>query len=501
MRALALVAAAAVAAAPAAAVRVQNLTAAAGPPTPTYPASFVNCLGPINLGWTLPVPGPVGGISAIRVYRNGALVASLAPNDTGYYSLEGREQLFPGDQHEYQVALVNGSGAEEPDRASVTGSVPACDPPLAQIRVLAMLFDFPDAPAASDAEDVARSWLFDSPTSASAFMDNSSYGQTDLYGDVSPVIRLPNPTSSYSCLKCATTLGGMLQLAAQVVPNIGAYDRYAFLFSRTDSVAAAVYITANTVQGTIYAPGMFGHMAGSAAVHEFGHNMGLRHASSWRCPNNKIVGPSLADLTQGNCFVDEYDDRFDPMGQEDNSALRDFGGYNKLLLGHFGLDQVETIGAAALTETGTAVWVDRLERPSGGTKLVDVDLGDGNHYLVENRHQGPTQFFDEVDKVIVRLLPGRLAGNEATQGSGSSALGLWRDGGQLFLRPDTPVFIDNHRRVGITVTDTRTVGNVHQAKVVVFKAPSGPICGLLGIEMWPLLLALGAARRRRARTR
>ena len=87
--------------------------------------------------------------------------------------------------------------------------------------------------------------------------------------------------------------------------------------------------------------------------HEGGHAQAERllHASGWTCPAGD-VGPSLADLTAGGCRVDEYGDRFDPMGgagiqpdQHYSTRLRDRLGWQKPL----NIRAVYSTGTATVT--------------------------------------------------------------------------------------------------------------------------------------------------------
>jgi hypothetical protein len=496
----AVLAVAALAPSPSSAVRVQNLTAQVGPPE----RARVRCLGPVRLDWTLPASPPTGGISEIRVYRRGVRVKTLPANATVYRA--SGEHFFPGDTYAYQIALLNGAGVEEPDRASVSATIPECDPAPSRIRVLVMLFDFSDYPAdpGLDPDDVHEQF-FEAPDSPAEYLYHSSYGQTELFGDVSPLMRMPLPFDFYenpgtpSCPLCGNGLVRALQIAAQNVPNLADYDRHVFLFTRINGLSIAAGTTAATAQGTITTVGYVSTIGSGVnwktANHELGHNIGMDHASSWYC-GAREVGPSLDDLTAGDCNVYEYDDRLDPMGVDLNGK-RDFGAYNKLLAGHFGLDQVKTVVAASLSTTGVSFWIDRLERESGGTKLLRVDLGGGSSYLIENRHQGPSQYMDEIDKVVVRLLPSHTTGPGALHGAGSSTLSLRRDNAQLFLKPLGSGFYDTYRRVRISVLETRIVGNVHQARVMVARIPAG--CGLIGIEAVPFVAAVAAAHRRARR--
>jgi len=158
---------------------------------------------------------------------------------------------------------------------------------------------------------------------------------------------------------------------------------------------------------------------------------------------------------------------------------------------------VETVPRSALTSAGTALWIDQLEKPTGGTKLLRVDLGDGAYYDVEYRRQGENQFFGEIDRVIVRLKPGFNTEHPQNFQVWVDNFGLQRDGEQLFLNDVHPTFLDTYRRVMISVIETRVQNNVRQARLRVQLPPAG--CGLLGAEALPLLAALAASQRRRLR--
>lgn len=110
-------------------------------------------------------------------------------------------------------------------------------------------------------------------------------------------------------------------------------------------------------------------------IHEFGHNLGLKHAAGWQC-GNKIVGENLDDLNSGECNIDGYQDNSDVMGSKNRHH---FSAVNKEIAGLIKQNQILTISS-----DGTYI-IDQLELPSSGYKEIKIPLGGGNYYTLEYR--------------------------------------------------------------------------------------------------------------------
>lgn len=79
------------------------------------------------------------------------------------------------------------------------------------------------------------------------------------------------------------------------------------------------------------------------ASHEFGHNLGIHHAGSWRCS----ADDGSVTAVSGSCTLREYGDPFSVMGQA--SLERHVNAYQKARLGWLTGTQVATAAAGATT--------------------------------------------------------------------------------------------------------------------------------------------------------
>ncbi len=94
-------------------------------------------------------------------------------------------------------------------------------------------------------------------------------------------------------------------------------------------------------------------------VQEPGHNFGMRHSSSMRCPNATFV-----DAPEMTCTHSEYGDSYDPMGR----GCRHMNGAQKSYLGWFGKCNV-----AEVTGSGTFTLLP-LELPCNGVQVLQVKM-------------------------------------------------------------------------------------------------------------------------------
>lgn len=94
-------------------------------------------------------------------------------------------------------------------------------------------------------------------------------------------------------------------------------------------------------------------------VQEPGHNFGMRHSSSIRCP-----GAPFHDTPEGNCTHSEYGDPYDPMGR----GCRHMNGYQKAYQGWFGGCNV-----VDATQSGTYTLLP-IELPCNGAQVLQVPM-------------------------------------------------------------------------------------------------------------------------------
>lgn len=105
--------------------------------------------------------------------------------------------------------------------------------------------------------------------------------------------------------------------------------------------------------------------ARSSLYHEFGHNLGLNHASAYDC---------AGVVYSQTCTASEYGDSFDVMGCCSNPLISNLG---RLRLGWVPPSQVVTV-----TQNSTLT-VTAVNDPA--SLVYRVSLGDGNFIYLENR--------------------------------------------------------------------------------------------------------------------
>ena len=137
-------------------------------------------------------------------------------------------------------------------------------------------------------------------------------------------------------------------------------------------------------------------------IHEFGHNLGMMHAGGWHC-KEKVVGGNIEDVLAGECIIDGYEDKSDPMG---SSNQHHFSAAHKELAGWLSSNQV-----LVANNDGEYI-LDQLELPSDGYKALKIPLTNGNYYSLEYR---TTQGYDaddtdgrKTDGIFLRLQIPRL---------------------------------------------------------------------------------------------
>ena len=148
------------------------------------------------------------------------------------------------------------------------------------------------------------------------------------------------------------------------------------------------------------------YIASNAIAHEFGHNLGIPHASSLSC-----VPVSLMDPADSGRWIDAGDTA-DTMGSI--SSFQHFSSAIKSQCSWFDPLQVQD-----LTVSGEFT-LDQLELPSNGVKALRIPLGKDSaggetHYWVDYRTPGT---FDKEQGVQVRYQP-KAAFNGSSMNSGS----------------------------------------------------------------------------------
>ena len=186
-------------------------------------------------------------------------------------------------------------------------------------------------------------------TRVAAAITTMSYGKTTVSADVSAeIVRLPQNSSAY------VTNSGLLHddavAAYKALHGAGSLDAYAIIGVQFPSIGAnssgLVYAGLATVGGSRH--WLQGNPSEDTIVHEFGHNYGLGHSSSWSITDGNPVSPSGSSV--------EYGDPFDVMGSGDSPTA------------HF-----HPQGKALLNWLTTSQWIDANTSGSGTYRLYRFD--------------------------------------------------------------------------------------------------------------------------------
>ena len=228
----------------------------------------------------------------------------------------------------------------------------------------------------------------------------------------------------------------------------------------------------------------------SVLTHEFGHVLGLMHASRLKCANGAVDSASNPDgsFTNGTCSIEEYKDNLDLMGVSQtsqpviSSPIYEFGGFGSG-------NEVRNIGKAAgknsyqLKAWGSAddYRALRFADPiSGEDYYLELRLPVGNDAATAvNGNRG------------VKVVQGYGAGSIALQPSTTTFSGYyssnqaWQAGQTFTTHAGTRVTIDwiSSSAAGVTIesmaaTAAKAIESVASTTTSLGSATSGVICGL-----------------------
>jgi hypothetical protein len=207
-----------------------------------------------------------------------------------------------------------------------------------------ILFDFEDVRHEERASDLLRSRLFNGAQSTTAYYQEASFGQFWFEGKLDPEdgdifgpVTLDYEDSA-SCDFDRWTADARHK-AEDAGFELEGYD-FGLYFHASEKCDKS--------QGrpTWSPPGAFiNNLSLRATAHEYGHTLGLIHASGFNC-----VADGERITLNGTCTIGEYDDPFDIMGGINNASTHLIDGFKRGQAGWLGAANIHRI-----TESGTYI--------------------------------------------------------------------------------------------------------------------------------------------------
>jgi Gametolysin peptidase M11/NPCBM-associated, NEW3 domain of alpha-galactosidase len=373
-------------------------------------------------------------------------------NDPPTQISSGSEVQVQGVEINGEVALYSGSTSVQTVSASTTAA------PLANTfgaqQTLVILVNFQDAPTQQPwtISDV-QSAVFGT-SGASGFMQENSYGQTWLTGDVQGWYTIPESSTTCNPSQIATDADNA---AAAAGVNVASYSHKVYVFPND---SACGWSGMAGVGGSPSLAWVTGDINPVLFAHELGHGFGLLHSHGLDC-GTAVIGT--------NCTTLEYGNMTDTMG----ALAGDYDTFQKERLGWINYGSSPSITTVNVSGTyDIDPWETNGTNPKALKILKSTDPTTGlrTWYYVEYRqalgwdqallgYQAGNNNF--TNGVLVTI------GTESTPNSGSllnMTPGTWGEAalvvGQTFTDPNA----------GVTITTQSVSGSGASVQVIVPQA-------------------------------
>ena len=246
---------------------------------------------------------------------------------------------------------------------------------MGEKKVLFIRVDFPDQEGEVVTSEQAQSLI---DVDAAQFFERNSYNKTTLRATVTPLLRLPRPTSEYITtntdepnINCRRMLDDARSVALAAEFDTANYD--------LDIVASKHILSGIRGNGFVGAKGacLVGAPAVTVAttVHELGHNYGLLHANLWQAADGTTLGYGVSSAF--NISVG-YGDYFDEMG-----GSGDFNSWAKYRLNWLSDSDVTTVNRSGIYRLYA---MDDPDAP--GRRALRIPSINGANYWLEFRLEG-----------------------------------------------------------------------------------------------------------------
>jgi hypothetical protein len=269
----------------------------------------------------------------------------------------------------YANRRVSLSGSLENDRLEVTGELRVLDdksklttppPTYGSRKVLVILVKLNDTPTPPESVEDAREQIFTGEHSVNEYFKEASQQRYHLTGITRPDGDITNwLTVPFSVANCE--ISQWAQSATELARQNGYepfnYNSVIYVFPTMCSLPASASLgTLGNTTGTESVWIRSGMLLRSDVItHELGHNLGLWHANSIRCPDSNIPN---------NCQQLEYGDPYDTMGK---AASFFYNNFSRLALGWL------TGKAPEITDSGVYNLV-APSAPSKGNQVLQIPL-------------------------------------------------------------------------------------------------------------------------------
>ena len=255
---------------------------------------------------------------------------------------------------------------------------------VGQQRLAVFLLNFTNDASQPWTTEFVRQKYFTSPDSMAAYYKEQSFGKTTIVGDVLGWYTLPT-TNELCDPNGFTTMANAAARAAGV--NLSQYTQYQYVIGPGAPCGWA---------GLAYVPGTTSWVNGTIGLrviaHEYGHNLGVHHASSLDCrdQNGQRVALSVNNL----CGASEYGDPYDVMGTGMTNHMNNF---HKGQLGWYDAGNMLTV-----TQPGNYTLAP-VEGQNGGVQLIRILRNAAPlPYYFYLEYRRPFSIFDTSSRLIRR---------------------------------------------------------------------------------------------------
>lgn len=295
--------------------------------------------------------------------------------------------ITTGPEIEADTYTINDQAVVVPGQQSVkkTSKALGATTGVANRNILAMRILLSDNANQGYSDSETNGVLFNYSYSAKAFHSKSSYGLVNLYGTLTPYIRVPKSMS-----EACNDLGGLSSAADSAAAaagyNLADYQHIIYLLPKPSISCTWYYM--GTVGSTAWDNNQqrvwyFGNQSNATSAnnaslfsHELGHNLGMHHANTLSCG-----GSTISDYS--NCSVAEYGDRFDTMGYN-YTYYPENNGPHKNMIGYLSPSNVIDV-----TGSGT-YYLSPIEQNSSSPQVLRIKKSTGDYYFVDYRQPIPT---------------------------------------------------------------------------------------------------------------